>query len=346
METPIFITGYSRSGTSLLRAMLNAHPAIFITQESGFYQWLRPDRLRGCTTARAWFEGYARTASFRLLGVDPGPILAEIPVDLPRAEAGAFLAPRVLGATARRLGRPRWGDKTPLHSQRLESIFADFPEARVIHVVRHPLPTVSSILRMPWGCDSVVVNALLLREVARAVRPYHARILVIRLEDLVADPRAALARVLDHVEEPWDDRVLKHDRYSYVTDDTVLPWLSDAAAPVAARPWRQELSPAQTRLVERFCGGALSLYGQAQEPRGENPGAIALSQTLLADLWTAARFLWRMLRSAPPLSRPEQIDALAQLRWLFQLNPSDRVSPAWREVPEALQRRLGGTISD
>jgi hypothetical protein len=330
--------------------MLNAHPDIYITQESGFYQWSRPDRLRGCTTARAWFEGYARTASFRLLGVAPEPILAEIPPDLPRAAAGPFLAPRVLGATARRLGRPRWGDKTPLHSQRLEAIFADFPEARVIHVVRHPLPTVSSILRMPWGCDSVVVNALLLREVTRAVsrclRRFHGQILLLRLEDLVADPRAALARVLDHLEVPWDDRVLQPDRYSYVTDDPALPWLSDAAAPVAARPWRRDLTPAQIHLVERFGVEAMEMYGYAPDAQGEAPGLFALSWTLLADLWTAARFLWRMLRSAPPLSRPDQIDALAQLRWLFHLNPSDRVPAAWREVPEALQRRLDGTISD
>ena len=44
---PIFIVGFSRSGTSLLRSMLNAHQNIYISQESGFYQWLSPDRLRG-----------------------------------------------------------------------------------------------------------------------------------------------------------------------------------------------------------------------------------------------------------------------------------------------------------
>lgn len=344
MEQPIFITGYSRSGTSLLRAMLNAHPDVYITQESGFYQWLRPDRLKRCTTAADWLRGYARTASFRLLGVDPRPILQQLSPELPRAEAGRALAPLVLGQRARALGRRRWGDKTPLHSQRLEAIFADFPEARVVHVTRHPVPTVDSILRMPWGCDSVVADALLYRQVSDAVQRHGSRILVIRLEDLVDAPRETLGGVLGHLGVAWDDRLLQHDRYSDVTADPPLPWLSAAAAPITRREARVDLGPAQVRLVERLAGG--ERYGYAPWPLPVEPGLITLSQTLLADLWTAARFLWRAARTAPPLEDPARFDALAQLRWLFHLNPSPRVPAAWREVPAALERRLDGALPD
>ena len=38
-ESPIFVIGTGRSGTTLLRQMLNAHPRIHITHEAGFYSY-------------------------------------------------------------------------------------------------------------------------------------------------------------------------------------------------------------------------------------------------------------------------------------------------------------------
>lgn len=339
-DAPIFIVGYSRSGTSLLRLMLNAHPRIHIAQESAFYQWLRPDRLRSCTGARDWFSGYARTASFRLLLLDPATIAAAIPIDLPRSAAGPVILPLLLSAKARRLGRARWGDKTPLHSQRLDAIFADFPDARVIHVTRHPVATVGSILRMPWGSHSALLNAVLYRGVTEAVARFADRVLVVRLEDLIAQPAGVLARVLDHVGEPWDDRVLQHDRYADTSEDPPLPWLTQAAAPVDRGARAPELARALVRPVERITASALARYGYTPTPLSVEPGLLDRLGASLCDLGRALRFVARLVWTAPRFDRPERIDALAQVRWLFRLNPSRQVPEVWREVPAALKRIL------
>lgn len=338
-DPPIFIVGYSRSGTSLLRAMLNAHPRIHIAQESAFYQWLRPDRLRSCRTARDWFLGYSRTASFRLLGLDPGPIADAIPPELPRADAGRVALPLVLGERARRLGKARHGDKTPLHSQRLDAIFADFPDAAVVHVTRHPVPTVDSIARMPWGCDSALVDALLYRGVSEAVARHGARVLVVRLEDLLARPRQELARVLEHVGEPWDEAVLHHER-APVADDPPLPWLTAAAGPVRAAEPQVGMDPAVVRLIESAAAPAMVRYGYQPWPLDREPAWMERSRSYVADIRRALRFLWRVARTAPRIDDPARMDALAQVRWLFGLNPSDRVPSGWREVPDELRRRL------
>lgn len=338
---PIFIVGYSRSGTSLLRAMLNAHPRVHIAQESAFYQWLRPDRLRRATTARDWFLGYARTASFRLLQVDPAPIAAAIPPDLPRAEAGRALLPLVLGAKAARFGRPRWGDKTPLHSQRLEAIFADFPDARVVHVTRHPVATVGSILRMPWGADSALLDAALYRGVTSAVARHRERVLIVRLEDLLAEPRPTLERVLAHIGEAWDDRLLAHDQYAETGEDPPLPWLSQAAAPIARAERGPAVEPALVRWIEAITAEAMDLYGYAPTPLPTEPGLLARLGAAARDLGRGLRFVAHLLRTAPPMDDPARFDALAQIRWLFQLNPSSAVPPGWRDVPPALARLRG-----
>ena len=42
LYNPIFITGFPRSGTTLLRAILNAHPQVKVTQETSFFQYFFP----------------------------------------------------------------------------------------------------------------------------------------------------------------------------------------------------------------------------------------------------------------------------------------------------------------
>ena len=256
---PIFIVGFSRSGTSLLRSMLNAHQNIYISQESGFYQWLSPDRLRGCDTAADWLRGYSRTASFRLLRVSALPALQAVSDVTPRSLAGPTLMPLLLGEKARRLGRARWGDKTPLHSLRLDAIFRDFPDAAVIHVTRHPVGVADSLARMPWGCDSGVFNGLLYRRVSAEVQRFGPRVLRIRLEDLVREPRAQLERALAHIGEPWSEDVLDHAAHTPIADDPPLPWLTPAASPLrgsqaGVRPRRWSKSRAAWRAWARSRG--------------------------------------------------------------------------------------------
>ena len=59
--SPIFVVGTGRSGTTLLRTMLNAHPRIYLTHEASFYvAEVAARRLDG----RAWLERYFESPSF------------------------------------------------------------------------------------------------------------------------------------------------------------------------------------------------------------------------------------------------------------------------------------------
>ena len=325
MVAPIFIVGTGRSGTSLLRALLNAHPNIYLTQEAGFFLWL--PRLRRAKTAEAWLRGYQNTAAGALLG--PLPVQAR--PDAPRSEA-VDVVTALMQAKAARFGRRRFGDKTPMHITRLDAIFAAYPDAKVVHVVRHPVPTVVSMMEMPWASNSALLNALMVRVAADAAQPFCGRILELRLEELLEAPRAALGRVLDFVGEPWDEAVLHHSERAPFAEDPRLPWLVDAERPlrppgaVRAVP----LGPRLTRRVEAICAPVMSRFGYAPwpAPGPERPWSVS------RDLAAALRFGARTLLSArPEQDDPDAVSPEDQLQWLFNLNPSPNISLTARALP-------------
>lgn len=325
MVAPIFIVGTGRSGTSLLRALLNAHPNIYITQEAGFFLWL--PRLRKAETAEAWLRGYQNTAAGALLGALP----VKARPGAPRAEAVALVT-AMMQAKAARFGRRRGGDKTPMHITRLDAIFAAYPDARVVHVVRHPVPTVVSMMQMPWASNSALLNALMVRGAVDAVRPYTERILELRLEALLEAPREVLGQVLEFVGEPWDEAVLRHSERAPFEEDPRLPWLTDAERPLRAPGADRALplGPRLTRRVEGICAPVMSRFGYSPWPSPGPERPWSVTKDLLAALRFGARTL-RMTR--PEQDDPDGVRPEAQLRWLFNLNPSPNIPDSARALP-------------
>ncbi len=64
-----FVIGTGRSGTTLLRLMLSAHPRVYLTQEAHFFY----EAFLRNATRRQYLEFYLKTPSFRWLGLDPAP---------------------------------------------------------------------------------------------------------------------------------------------------------------------------------------------------------------------------------------------------------------------------------
>jgi hypothetical protein len=287
-QSPIFVIGTGRSGTTLLRLMLSAHPRIYITHEASFYVWEALYRRKA--PRREFLEYFFQTHSYRWLRLDPARVTAHLPDPLPPERIGEAYA-AVMREKAAQYGRVRFGDKTPSHSSHLARIFEDFPDARVVHIVRDPRGTALSLSRMPWACASLRANAIFCELERRGVAKYRDRILSIRLEDLLAEPRATMGRVLDFVGEPWDDAVLDHDRHLPDRNDMPpLPWLeSSAQARGAAGAQWSALTPLQVRAIEGVAATIMKESGYAPAVVAAEPGRWAL-------FWNAVRETGEMLR--------------------------------------------------
>jgi hypothetical protein len=140
-DTPIFIVGLSRSGTTLLSRMLDAHSEIAIFPETWWCALL--DRL-GCN---AEFSNHWQTSLFfnevwKNMKPYPDPAARVVAREASKQPSYAGPTARLLEtlgqAYANERGARIWGEKTPAHALWLPQIRALFPRARVLFMVRDP----------------------------------------------------------------------------------------------------------------------------------------------------------------------------------------------------------------
>jgi hypothetical protein len=325
-RSPIFIIGSGRSGTTLLRNMLCAHPRIYITFEATFYWYASLYRRRA--PLRAFLDYYFQTPHFRWLRVDPERVLRSLPEPLGREHMGlAFAA--VMREKAAQYGRVRFGDKTPAHTDSLPRIFADFPDAKAIHIVRDPRGTAFSLSRMPWAPGSLMVNASYLSMELPKVAPFLDRMLRIRLEDLLAAPKETMARVLEFVGEPWDDAVLDHaNRLPDKGDTQPYPWL-ESATRERGRPgadWTS-LSPVEIRMIEYITRHLMKEAGYEPAKLPREPSRLAVWWKGVSQIPQFFRYLAIALPIAFRGRDPRRLDETE--RELYR-----RINPkAWAHYP-------------
>src|SRR5919206_488640 len=118
---PVVILGVSRSGTTLLKEMLDRHPDLAIPSESYFISQLW-DRHRAEVDADGFAADLARLERIAAWGVDPADVRARLPARAPFAEA----VQAIYACYAEARGCRRFGDKTPLYMQRLACVARAF----------------------------------------------------------------------------------------------------------------------------------------------------------------------------------------------------------------------------
>ena len=132
------IVGAPRSGTTLLRLMLDAHPDLAIPPETGFFSALpAPDGRSECTAD--WFMDFITTfppsaPAWADFGVSADTLRECVEALHPLTLADGFRC--FYRLYAERHSKPRWGDKTPTHALRIAAIARLLPEARITHVIR------------------------------------------------------------------------------------------------------------------------------------------------------------------------------------------------------------------
>jgi hypothetical protein len=265
-----FIVGVNRSGTTLLRLMLDAHPDLAIPPETHFLPELIRRANHGNTRLRIIrsLTAHPRWGDF---GVDPKDLRKRTREIKPLSATAVARAFYELYAESQ--GKPRWGDKTPRYMRSMPRIARALPEARFVHIIRDGRDVaISQAERSLEERDTPVEEAAerwarrieAAREAGREMDVY----MEVRYEDLVAEPERELRRVLELIGEDASDTPLAH-----VTDEGItVPRthvvaggrirLVDGTMPLRLdEQWRRDMAPRSRRLVELMTAIARRRYG-------------------------------------------------------------------------------------
>lgn len=281
---PIFVVGSMRSGSTMLRLILDSHPRIAVPGETGFMGGLRAAKdIPQWKFGRGWYERLGFTE-------------AEMDRRLHDLYAGMF------ERYAAEQGKPRWAEKTPFHTDHVAEMARVFPEAVFVGIVRHPGAVASSLhgrfhYRFPEALDYWSATNLGLVDAAAALGD---RFALLRYEDLVADAARVLRALMAFLDEPWSDDLLRHHDVQRekgapraVEGSTVT---SDPVDPSRAAQWATSLTSAQREDLGDV-GDAARFFGYeplTAAPAGPLPGVSSAGVALArgGDL-ARARDAWR-----------------------------------------------------
>ena len=145
-ESPLIVLGVRRSGTTLLRVMLDRNRSLAVPDESYFVPQLAR-RHRGRVDPVAFVDDLRRLPTLVEWGLSPDAVARRLRSGMTTGDAIAA----VFEAYAAERGKARWGDKTPLYMQYLPLLERLFPGALYIHLVRDGRDAATSFLEVPDG---------------------------------------------------------------------------------------------------------------------------------------------------------------------------------------------------
>ena len=315
---PLLILGVRRSGTTLLRVMLDRNSQIAIPDESYFLPQLarrhgdRPD-------LGEFLDDVRRLKTLRDWDLTPEDVRARL---VPGMSLGQAVS-AIFEAYAAKQGKERWGDKTPMYMQHLGVLDRLFRHALYLHLIRDGRDAALSFLSMPQGIvtrtwahprSAAAFAAQWRTEVAAArrlgARLGPARYLEVFYESLVAEPERTLRAICQFAELPYEDEMLG---YVGRVDVSAKPHQQSLTRPPTPglRDWRTDMAPDDVTAFEDVAGDLLVSLGYKLSggDSSRRPSAAArarlVSYSLLTGAWRASGAalqrspLWR--RRHPPL---------------------------------------------
>lgn len=298
----LFIVGCSRSGTTLLQQMTDAHRSLAIVPETRWFARWWEKRYgvddEGRVTPDLVERLLAKHRLFRDVGVG---ITKEELLEL--AERGvqyADFVSHVLDRYGEARGRPLVGNKTPGYVRRIPVLRELWPRVRFVHLVRDGRDVFVSARswrkypklaqRFPtWSDDPAGTAALwwewdvrLGREAGAEAGPdvYYE----MRYEDLVAGPEGMCRDLCGFLDLPYDEAMVRHHEGRVRGDERAAVKHPNLIRPVTAglRDWRDDMDPREMERFEAVAGGLLDELGYERAFPRPSEEALAAAARLRA----------------------------------------------------------------
>ncbi len=259
IKQQVFIGGCSRSGTTLLGAMIGAHDDFICSPESHF----KIDVLRAINkqivsaTPEAVLDFIKRHWRFQIWGLDLTPE-SFLSCSNQNPSIGCLLN-GVVAHYAVQQDKPQahtWVDHTPENISYTYSLLDVFPEAKFIHIIRDGRAIAASILPLDWGPNSIMkVSRWWMRMTSFGLAAEKAlgpeRVLRVKYEDLVLEPETTMRTISQFLGIEFQPAMLQATGFNpppYTTQQHML--VGNTPDRKVVNRWQQKLTERQIEIFE------------------------------------------------------------------------------------------------
>ena len=243
-ETPAFLVGFPRSGTTLLDQILDAHPSVQVMEEKPAFDdvVLQISKKLGDYPASIAKLGNADIAELRALYFRNAESLLD-------REPGTLLI-----------------DKLPLHIRHISLIVRLFPKTKIILALRHPCDVVLSNFMQHYKINEAMANFFTLEDAAHCYAKImglwlkSTRLLPVnyhqfKYESLITDFEGEVGKLLDFLGIGWNDTVRDYSQHARSRGVIKTPSYQAVAEPIYSRAryrwkrYQRQLAPVMDDLA-------------------------------------------------------------------------------------------------
>ena len=246
-NTPFFILGCVRSGTTLLRDILRIHPRLESPEETHFFRWADP------YASPRYERNYVGVKLFKnhrdLDGVSDFDFEFSRQMAKNRKDISDFYGKFFLQARNNIDGR--WFDKTPQNVYGILLLGYMYPTAKFVHIYRNPLNVVSSLKEgrvmakhEVKGAINYWLEAMIMINEYKKMPGGAERFLEVKYEDLVANPEPEVSKI-----------------FQFVTEDPSLMDYSKISTHKEKDKYKKILTETEILHVKQLCEPFFSQYG-------------------------------------------------------------------------------------
>ena len=286
-NSPFFIIGIGRSGTTLLRLMFHNHPNIAVPYESHFITdyYNRLDEYGDLSVSENLDKLLSDILQEKLL------LQWDHEFDIDRVKALMTdtslesIFNSIYTDYASGKCKSRWADKSD-YLDRMHIINNIFPNAKFIHIIRDGRDVANSVLRLPWGPKDLIGAAEWWNDCIRLARAVGAvlgdkKYAEVRYEDLVKDPEKELRRLCEFVGEEFSLDMLDYHKSSNVAipDSRKAQHHNSGEPPKTSRTfaWKNEMSKTNVDLFSDYAKHSLKAVGY-EVPESNNKLRVKLAK--------------------------------------------------------------------
>ncbi len=299
---PVFIVSAPRSGSTLFRLILDAHPRLAVPSPAWLYEMVYP-----------YLYSYGDLSSPENLAalaedIFESPFIKNMKLDItPQDLVSAAAEPTFRGLYdalhrhyAENTGKERWGEKSPRNSFWMEEIKGDFPDAQFVHIVRDGRDMAIDIADSPEMLpENVYSGAHVWKDFTGTAHESGKRMgesdyYVIRYEDLCAEPESELKKLCEFLGEDFDGQMLAHHETDSSKSWSSLPNHVKSGRPISTQyceMYKTRLPADDVSALEEVMGDLLVEFGYPVGGSAEPIPEKLAAQLMESEMISAPRVI-------------------------------------------------------